>query len=97
VAKLANFRRENPVMIYGSFINIINSPDYWVYARKYFGKEVVVLINNNAENQKISFTLPAIFSESTFKSLFGKNYKIDGRKISIELGAYQTEVLYQEE
>ena len=97
VAKLANFRRENPVMIYGSFINIINSPDYWVYARKYFGKEVVVLINNNAENQKISFTLPAIFSESTFKSLFGKNYKIDDRKISIELGAYQTEVLYQEE
>lgn len=94
VAKLANFRRQNPALIYGSFISIKNSPADWVYARKYFNHEVIVLINNKAENQKISFTLPDVFSETEYKTLFGGKYVVEGRKITVELGAYQSEVLF---
>ena len=59
VAKLANLRKDNPVLIYGDFINLQTTTDTWVYARKYFDKEAIVVINNTNKSKYIEVEIPA--------------------------------------
>jgi hypothetical protein len=80
-------------LIYGSFINLKNTPDTWVYARKYFADEAIVLINNSAESEKIEVTLPAYFNKKEFKPVFNHKFILTGNKLTVELPAYAAEVL----
>lgn len=94
VAKLAHLRKENPVFIYGDFINIKTTPDTWVYARKYFGKEALVFINNSAESRTFDLELPKALKADDLKAAFENKFNKKGQKISITLPAYSAEVLF---
>jgi len=59
ISTLAHLRTNNPVLLYGDFINIKTTDDSWVYARKYFDKEAIVVINNSAKAKTIEVSLPA--------------------------------------
>lgn len=93
VSTLAQLRRANPVLMYGSFVNMHNTADTWVYGRKYFRNEAVVLINNSAETKTIEVPLPEYFVQRRMRKTFGENVTIKNGVINAELPAYSVEVL----
>jgi glycosidase len=93
VARLNHLRRANPVLMYGSFIDLKNSPAQWIYARKYFGKEAVVLFNTSDLPRKMSITLPEYFDQEEFTATFGHSFSKNGKELSVELPAMSVEIL----
>ena len=93
VATLTHLRSENPVLIYGDFINLKAETDSWAYARKYFDKEAIVLINNSKAEKKLEITLPVSFKNKNFKATFKNKFKISDGKLQLTLPAYSAEVL----
>ena len=93
VATLTHLRSENPVLIYGDFINLKAETDSWAYARKYFDKEAIVLINNSKAEKKLEITLPASLKNKNFKATFKNKFKISDGKLQLTLPAFSAEVL----
>lgn len=93
VAKLNHLRKNNPVLLYGSFIDLKISTNQWVYARKYFDREALVFFNTSKESKKISVTLPEYFDKQQFSATFGTEFKLNGRELTIELPALSVEIL----
>jgi cyclomaltodextrinase / maltogenic alpha-amylase / neopullulanase len=93
VSTLAHLRTSNPVLVYGDFINIKTTDDSWVYARKYFDKEAIVVINNSAKAKTIEVSLPTSLKSSTFESTFKRHFTVYNGKLKIELPAYSSDVL----
>ncbi len=91
-AKLGQLRKNNPVLIYGDFLNLQNEIDSWVYARKYFDKTAIVLINNSDEAKEFEVKVPTS-SATKLKANFGNNFSLKNGIIKIELPAYSAEVL----
>ena len=91
-AALAKLRNSNPALIYGDFINLYTSVDSWVYARKYFDKTVIVLINNSNQPKNMEVEIPKNL-QKTFKANFGSKFTLKDGKLKINLGAYESEVL----
>jgi glycosidase len=94
VATLTHLRKQHPVLVYGDFINLQNTPDSWVYARKYFGEEAIVLINNAANSKKLEVQLPDYFVKKSYKTVFNNKFEMKNKQIVIELPAYTAEVLF---
>ncbi|MEE1090468.1 MAG: alpha-glucosidase C-terminal domain-containing protein, partial [Paludibacteraceae bacterium] len=65
----------------------------FAYARKYFDKSVVVCINNSTEEQTLELDVEAL-NASGYTALFGKEFKLEGNKLTITLPALTAEVLY---
>lgn len=93
VATLNKLRRANPVLMYGSFIDLKNSAMQWVYARKYFGQEAVVVFNNSKEARKVTATLPDYFESTGFDTTFGHSFVLTGKELVVELPPYSVEIL----
>jgi len=93
VSVLTHLRKNNPVLVYGEFINIQTNNDNWVYARKYFNKNAIVFINNSAKSKSFEITIPDMLNTDGLKSIFNRKFAISNRKISIQLPAYSSEVL----
>ncbi len=94
VSRLAKLRRTHPVFLYGSFINVETQADYWVYARKYFDKEAIVIINNSSESRTIKAELPQILKADKLKSVFGTRFEKNEQLLNITLPAYSVEIIY---
>jgi glycosidase len=93
VAKLTHLRKNNPVLVYGDFINIQTKPETWVYARKYFCKEAIVFINNSAKSSTFEVNLPKTLKAEKLKATFGNKFNSKSQKIELTLPAYGVEVL----
>jgi glycosidase len=93
VSVLAHLRSENPVLVYGDFINLQTTKDSWVYARKYFDKEAIVFINNSAKPKTIKVELSEILKADDLKSTFNHNFVVSNHKINMQLPAYSAEIL----
>lgn len=93
VSKLTHLRKNNPVLIYGNFINIDTQADSWVYARKYFAKEAIVIINNSDESRTFDIELPEVLNAEGLKSVFENKFNKNGQQIKITLPAYSAEIL----
>ncbi|MHB9055423.1 MAG: alpha-amylase family glycosyl hydrolase [Paludibacteraceae bacterium] len=92
VAKLGNLRKNNPVLIYGDFINIHATKDSWIYARKYFDKEAIIVINNSNQPKEFDAEIPSNLQKS-LKASFGNKFSLSGGKLKVTLPAYSSEVL----
>lgn len=95
VSELNHLRRSNLALIYGDFINMEVTDVTWVYARKYFDTEAIVLLNNSPVAKSFlvdyeAYGLSAKGLTSTFGNIFKKTG--DG-KIQIKLPPYGFEVL----
>jgi hypothetical protein len=93
VSTLAHLRKNNPVFMYGDFINIKTTADTWVYARKYFCKEAIVFINNSAESRTFEVELPETLKAKRLKATFDHKFVKVDQKMKITLPAYSAEVL----
>jgi glycosidase len=97
VATVAHFRTSNLAMLYGDFINVSVDKNIWIYARKYFDNEVIVVINNSDEEKKFEIELPEALKKREFISLFipqKTEYKVDDNKLKITLQPFSAEVFY---
>lgn len=95
VSRLAKLRRSEPVFMYGSFINVETKADSWVYARKYFGSEAIVILNNSNQAKEIKVTLPAVLKASGLKAFNGNAFELKNSELSLKLPAYGVEVIYR--
>ena len=93
VSVLTHLRKNNPVLVYGEFINIQTNKDNWVYARKYFDKNAIIFINNSAKPKLFEISIPDLLNTEGLKSIFNRKFAISNHKISIQLSAYSSEVL----
>lgn len=95
VSKLAHFRAQHPVFVYGDFINLQTTADGWVYARKYFDKEAIVFINNSAKTKEFKIKLPDIFISKTLASFQKNTFMFKNEyDITITLKPYSMDILY---
>lgn len=93
VSILTHLRKNNPVLIYGEFINIASDNSNWVYARKYFNKNAIVFINNSSVPKSFNIQLPAQLNADGLKSTFNTRFTAANRTIAIQLPAYSSEIL----
>jgi glycosidase len=93
VAILNHLRRANPVLMYGSFIELKNSPTVWVYARKYFDREAIVVMNTSEQAKKITVNLPEYFDQESLNSTFGYTVVRTGNELVVELPPLSAEIL----
>ena len=93
VSVLAHLRSENPVLIYGDFINLQTTKNSWVFARKYFDKEAIVFINNSAKPVSFEVEIPEILKAEGLKSTFNHTFVISKNKIKMQLPAYGADIL----
>jgi len=93
LAKLTHLRSQNPVLIYGDFINIDTKSESWVYARKYFNKEAIVLINNSAKSSTFDVKLREALRAEERKATFNNKFDIETNEISMRVAAFSVEVL----
>lgn len=93
VAVLTHLRKNNPVLIYGEFMNIESNKDNWVYARKYFNKNAIVFINNSANPRAFKIHLPTLLNSENLHSTFNTRFTNSNGNIIIQLPAYSSEIL----
>jgi glycosidase len=93
VSLLIHLRKNNPVLIYGEFINIQSNNDNWVYARKYFNKNAIVFINNSSKQKTFEIKIPSELNTEGLKSTFKTKFTVSGRNIKILIHAYSSEIL----
>ena len=93
VSILTHLRTNNPVLIYGEFINIESEKDNWVYARKYFKSNAIIFINNSSMSKTFEIKIPSELNTDGLKSTFKTKFTISGRNIKILIPAYSSEVL----
>jgi len=93
VSLLIHLRKNNPVLIYGEFINIQSNNDNWVYARKYFNKNAIVFINNSSKQKTFEIKIPSELNTEGLKSTFKTKFTVSGRNIKILIPAYSSEIL----
>ena len=91
-AKLAQLRNSNPVLVYGDFVNLQATTDSWIFARKYFDKTAIVLINNSNQPKDLEVEIPANL-QGNFKANFGSKFELKDGKLSIKLPPYSSDVL----
>lgn len=96
VSKLAHLRRANLALVYGDFINVDNQTDMWIYARKYFENEAIVIINNSAQSRKVQSKLPDVVKAEKLKAVFGTHFEKNKRWLTLTLPAYSVEILLNE-
>ena len=93
VSILVHLRKNNPVLVYGDFMNLQNDKDNWVYARKYFGKNAIVFINNSSKSRAFEIKLPSEINTVGLKSTFNTKFAVSNKQVKIQLPAYSSEVL----
>ena len=93
VAILTHLRTNNPVLIYGDFININAEKDTWVYARKYFNSNAIVFINNSSKSKEFNINIPSELNTEGLKSTFNTKFTLSGKNIKIQIPAFSSEIL----
>lgn len=93
ISTLTHLRTNNPVLVFGDFINIETNAQKWVYARKYFDREAIVFINNSAKSSTFEVDLPKTLKAENLKATFGNKFSNLNQKIGLSLPAFCVEVL----
>ncbi|TYS14081.1 alpha-glucosidase [Rossellomorea vietnamensis] len=90
--KLIELRKENPIMVYGSYDLLMPDHDkIYAYVREYEGVKMIVMLNFSADTPV--FELPAELQGGS-KELFIGNYEVDGEEDinQVELRPYEARV-----
>lgn len=84
VSKLIHIRKENSALRYGDFLTLQADENVYAYLRSDMNERVLTVINKNPNEQKIEFTLPAMYKVIIAKDLVsGKEYDVKNNKISL--------------
>ncbi|MBP6872406.1 MAG: alpha-glucosidase C-terminal domain-containing protein [Bacteroidales bacterium] len=91
--ELARIRKDNLALVYGSFSTVEVSDKIYVFVRKYFDNEVIVIFNKNNRLERIEADLPHWMDCKNMKAMFGHDFKINERKLSVEIQPWSFEII----
>jgi len=86
VSKLINIRKENSALRYGDFLTLQADENIYAYIRSDMNERIITVINKNPDQQKISYSLPAIYKISkAFDLISGKEYVVKNNILDINV------------
>lgn len=91
ITKLGRIRKENRVLSYGAYKELVLTNRQYAFARELDGKSVMVAVNNDEKPAWVN--LPANGARAYVGALSGKVYHADNGRISLELNACSGDVL----
>ncbi|WP_456277384.1 glycoside hydrolase family 13 protein [Bacillus sp. AK128] len=90
--RLIQLRKENPVMVYGSFTDYSKGHDtIYAYTRELEGKTWLIVLNHSNENGE--FPLPDAFSNKKMEPILHNYDTITSKQTSIELRPHEAVIL----
>lgn len=95
ISVMAHLRKNNPVLVYGDFINLITDQDSWAYARKYFEKTAIMVFNNSSAVRVLQIPVPEDLNVNSLNAVFGTKFQIKNKILTIQLLPYSMETLMQ--
>ncbi len=90
--KLANLRRSNMALNYGTFEPLIVTDRFYAYTRCYMDDFVVVIFNNSDKEEILNISLSEYSYGSAITSNFAHKNEIGEKHIKIQLPPYSFEV-----
>lgn len=95
VSKIANLRQDKMALLYGDLVVLkaADADQAYVYLRNYFDKTAIVFLNTSGKTKTISVEIPEYYSLNQLKTNFEHKFKIDGRKVIVELPPVSYEIL----
>lgn len=94
IAQLNTLYKNHISLIIGDFIPLRIESNIYAYMRSYFGQEVIVVFNKEAEAITLKLDLPDIKRDHNFKSLFDNRFSYDNSKLILDIPAHGVEVIY---
>lgn len=94
IAQLNTLYKDNISLLIGDFIPLRVEDKIYAYMRSYFGREIIVVFNKEAETITLKLDLPDIKRESNFKALFDNRFSYDNSKLLLDIPAHSVEVIY---
>ena len=92
VAKLNFLRRTHPALALGKQITLVAEKDVYIYWKKYFNDDVLIMINRSGE-QKITLNLPDYLADCEIINIAdGQTKKIVAGKLELILPASRSQV-----
>lgn len=86
VSKLIHIRKEHPALRYGDFLTLQADENIYAYLRSDMNERVLTIVNKSASEQKVSYSLTAIYKISKAKDLIsGKEYEVKNNKIETDI------------
>lgn len=91
--RLIGLRKSSLPLIYGDFRTLSTGERTWVYMRSYFDRAVLVVLNKDREERKITFDLPERYDTATFVPQFGHGFTVENGKATLTLEGNAFEIL----
>ncbi len=89
--KLANLRRNNMALNYGTFEPLLVKENIYVFVRRYFDNHILVVFNNSENDIEIEVNLPDLFNQN-LSSSFNSDFKIQSNTIKIGLKPFSFDI-----
>ncbi|MDI3526919.1 MAG: cyclomaltodextrinase / maltogenic alpha-amylase / neopullulanase [Tenuifilum sp.] len=93
VTKLVKIRRNNLALVYGDFQTLLANGDVYVYSRKYFDNNAVVLFNKSKNKKVIEIKIPDYLLNTHFYSNFNSKFLVQNGKLKVTLKPFSFEIL----
>jgi len=94
VSKLIHIRKENSALRYGDFLTLQADENIYAYLRSDMNERILTVINKNSDEQKLDFTLPAVYKVNKAKDLIsGKEFDIINNKILLDVSGIKYLIL----
>ncbi|HEX7358358.1 MAG TPA: alpha-glucosidase C-terminal domain-containing protein, partial [Ignavibacteriaceae bacterium] len=94
VSKLIHIRKENSALRYGDFLTLQADENIYAYLRSDMNERILTVINKNSGEQKLDFTLPAVYKVNKAKDLIsGKEFNLINNKILLDVSGIKYLIL----
>jgi glycosidase len=88
VSKLVHLRNNHSALRYGDFLTLKANQNIYAYLRSDMNERILVILNKNEREQKVSFQLPGIYNLKNARSILnGEVLEIKEDKISLNVPA----------
>jgi glycosidase len=95
VTTLANLRKDNMALLYGDTEVLSFSDKEMVVLRNYFDQTAVLFINSSREEKRVTVEVPVHYNLESINAVFGNQFSIDGRTITVVLPPVSFDILTQ--
>jgi glycosidase len=92
-SKLADLRKSNLALVYGTFTTLQVDEKTYIYVRKYFNQEAIVIFNKSDKSVMIKVDLPAWLGVKNLEAEFGNKFELKDNNLEMELQPWSFEII----
>ena len=92
VKKVIHARRDHLALIYGDFNDRITEDSLWVFSRKYFDQEAIIILGKNKKRTEVQVPLTSDELKKTISPVLGTRYWLKNNQLIAELNPYGVEI-----